>query len=59
MANRLAVFQSLWAMEGLMAMDAAIAAIFDRVHQAGFDGRDIAAGGHAHTLRNAPQLHHQ
>jgi hypothetical protein len=44
MANRLAVFQSLWAMEGLAAADASIGAIFDRVHQAGFDGLSVDLG---------------
>jgi hypothetical protein len=44
MANRLAVFQSLWAMEGLAAADASIAAMFDRVHQAGFDGVSVDLG---------------
>jgi hypothetical protein len=44
MANRLAVFQSLWAMEGVVAKDASLAAIFDRVHQAGFDGLSVDLG---------------
>jgi len=44
MANRLAVYQALWAMDGLVTPEASMAEKFDRVRAAGFDGMAIDLG---------------
>jgi hypothetical protein len=44
MANRLRVYQALWAMTGLEHPESSVAAQFDRVRDAGFDGMAIDLG---------------
>ena len=44
MANRLLVYQALWAMDRLVAPEASVADKFDRVRAAGFDGMAIDLG---------------
>jgi hypothetical protein len=44
MANRLLVYQALWAMDRLVRPEASIAEKFDRVRAAGFDGMAIDLG---------------
>jgi hypothetical protein len=44
MANRLAVYQALWAMDALVAPEASMSEKFDRVRAAGFDGMAIDLG---------------
>ena len=44
MANRLQVYQALWAMDRLLSPEASIAAKFDQVCAAGFDGMAIDLG---------------
>lgn len=44
MANRLLVYQALWAMERLCTPEASLAEKFDRVRAAGFDGMAIDLG---------------
>src|ERR1700688_4854993 len=44
MANRLLVYQALWAMDRLCAPEASVAEKFDRVREAGFDGMAIDLG---------------
>ncbi len=51
MANRLQVYQALWAMERLSSPEASVAEKFDRVRAAGFDGMAIDLG--ALTLEQA------
>jgi len=51
MANRLLVYQALWAMDRLAAPEAALAEKFDRVREAGFEGMAIDLG--ALTLAQA------
>jgi hypothetical protein len=51
MANRLLVYQALWAMDRLAAPEASVAEKFDRVREAGFDGMAIDLG--ALTLQQA------
>ncbi|MGC1520969.1 MAG: hypothetical protein WA803_05460, partial [Steroidobacteraceae bacterium] len=51
MANRLLVYQALWAMERLGTPEAPVAEKFDRVRAAGFDGMAIDLG--ALTLEQA------
>jgi hypothetical protein len=51
MANRLLVYQALWAMDRLAVPEASVAEKFDRVREAGFDGMAIDLG--ALTLQQA------
>jgi hypothetical protein len=51
MANRLLVYQALWAMDRLVSPEASVAEKFDRVREAGFDGMAIDLG--ALTMRQA------
>jgi sugar phosphate isomerase/epimerase len=51
MANRLLVYQALWAMDRLSSPEASLAEKFDRVREAGFDGMAIDLG--ALTLEQA------
>ncbi len=51
MANRLLVYQALWAMDRLAVPEAALAEKFDRVREAGFEGMAIDLG--ALTLAQA------
>ena len=51
MANRLLVYQALWAMDRLAVPEAALAEKFDRVREAGFEGMAIDLG--ALTLEQA------
>jgi hypothetical protein len=44
MANRLLVYQALWAMERLVTPETSLAEKFDRVRDAGFDGMAIDLG---------------
>jgi hypothetical protein len=44
MANRLLVYQALWAMDRLVAPEAPVAEKFDRVREAGFQGMAIDLG---------------
>ncbi len=44
MANRLHVYQALWAMDKLASPEASTAAKFDRVREAGFDGMAVDLG---------------
>jgi hypothetical protein len=44
MANRLLVYQALWAMDRLVAPEATVAEKFDRVREAGFQGMAIDLG---------------
>ncbi len=44
MANRLRVYQALWAMDRLVTPEASLAEKFDRVREAGFDGIAIDLG---------------
>jgi hypothetical protein len=44
MANRLLVYQALWAMDRLATPEASVAEKFDRVREAGFDGMAIDLG---------------
>ena len=44
MGDRLAVYQALWAMDGLTSPEAPLAQKFDRVREAGFDGVAIDLG---------------
>jgi hypothetical protein len=44
MANRLLIFQALWAMEGLSVPEPSISEKFDRVLEAGFDGITVDLG---------------
>src|SRR6202789_4459220 len=44
MANRLLVYQALWAMDRLVAPEATVAEKFDRVREAGFQGMTIDLG---------------
>jgi hypothetical protein len=44
MANRLLVYQALWAMDRLVSPEASVAEKFDRVREAGFDGMAIDLG---------------
>src|ERR1700730_2479727 len=51
MANRLLAYQALWAMDRLCPPEASVAEKFDRVREAGVDGRGIVLG--ALTLEQA------
>src|ERR1700735_3966495 len=51
MANRLLVYQALWAMDRLVSPEATVAEKFDRVCEAGFDGMAIDLG--ALTMQQA------
>jgi hypothetical protein len=51
MANRLLVYQALWAMDRLVSPEASVADKFDRVREAGFDGMAIDLG--ALTMQQA------
>jgi hypothetical protein len=51
MANRLLVYQALWAMDRLVSPEASVAEKFDRVREAGFDGMAIDLG--ALTMQQA------
>jgi len=51
MANRLLVYQALWAMDRLVSPEAPLAEKFERVREAGFDGMAIDLG--ALTMRQA------
>src|SRR3984957_13659000 len=44
MANRLLVYQALWAMDRLVAPEATVSEKFDRVREAGFQGMAIDLG---------------
>src|SRR5271165_4131178 len=57
MGDRLLVYQALWAMDGLTAPEAPMAAKFDRVRQAGFDGVAIDLGALSMAQAEASVAH--
>jgi hypothetical protein len=57
MGDRLLVYQALWAMDGLTAPEAPMAAKFDRVLEAGFDGMAIDLGALSMAQAEASVAH--